>query len=115
MARGCVVAGWGRWVKAGGVGCEGHGQSEGGRESGREGRELAVELGRCGAAVAAAKAVGRRVRRGDFAGLLGEAEERVAREGALGRAFGDELAALWVALWRLVGDPELGVLDQARA
>jgi hypothetical protein len=33
----------------------------------------------------------------------------------LGRACGDELAALRVELWRLVGDPELGVLDQARA
>jgi hypothetical protein len=65
--------------------------------------------------MAAAKVVRRRVRRGDFAGLLGEAEERVAVEGALGRAFGDELAALRVALWRLVGDPELGALDQARA
>jgi hypothetical protein len=47
--------------------------------------------------------------------LLGEAEEQVAVEGALGPAFGDELAALRVTLWRLVGDPELGVLDQARA
>jgi hypothetical protein len=47
--------------------------------------------------------------------LPGDAKRRVSTEEALRRAFGDELAALRVALWRLVGDQELGVLDQARA
>jgi hypothetical protein len=47
--------------------------------------------------------------------LLGEPARRSAAEGALGRAFEDELAALRVTLWRLLGEGELDVVRQAQA
>jgi hypothetical protein len=130
VAMECLVKGCGRWVKAGKVVCGVHARTEVGRAILAEVRELAREVARLGAVMREAEGGGldgvrareeavrevrRRVERGDFAGLLGEPERRVAVEGALGRAFGDELAALRVALWRLVSDPELDVLDQARA
>ncbi len=129
MARGCLVEGCGRWVKAGKVVCGVHARTEVGRAIVGEVRGLLRELERVGeamegedgervageAAKEAVREVRRRVGRGDFGRLLGESKGRQGAEGVLGRALEDEMAALRVLLWRLIGDEEVDVVRQAQA
>jgi hypothetical protein len=92
-------------------------------------KELTRELGRIaaaieagsgrreagGAAMEAVRALRRRARRGEFAGLLAEPMRAAMTEAARGRTFEDELAALRATLYRVLGDEELDVLRQTQA